>query len=48
MRFLFQLSDVSHVDDILIKLLDVEGVLEARRMKAGEAVGTKKQHHACT
>lgn len=46
MRFLFQLSDVSHVDDVLIKLLDVEGVLEARRMKAGEAVGTKKHHRA--
>jgi guanosine-3',5'-bis(diphosphate) 3'-pyrophosphohydrolase len=43
MRFLFQVSDVSHVDDVLHKLYDVEGVFEARRMRPGEYTGTKKQ-----
>lgn len=39
MRFLFQVSDVGHVEDILVKLLDVDGVFEARRMNPGESVG---------
>ena len=41
MRFLFQVSDVSHVDDVLHKLYDVEGVFEARRMLPGEGVGKR-------
>ena len=39
MRFLFQVSDVSHVEDILQKLYEVDGVFEARRMQPGESVG---------
>ena len=42
MRYLFQVSDVSHVQDILLRLLDVEGVFEARRMFPGESVGSRK------
>ncbi|NPD32098.1 bifunctional (p)ppGpp synthetase/guanosine-3',5'-bis(diphosphate) 3'-pyrophosphohydrolase [Berryella wangjianweii] len=43
LRFKFQVSDVGHVDDVLIRLLDVEGVFEARRMQPGEAVGVGKR-----
>ena len=39
MRFLFQVSDVEHVEDVLLRLLDVDGVFEARRMFPGEYVG---------
>ena len=39
MRFLFQISEVEHVDDVISQLYSVEGVFEARRMKAGESVG---------
>lgn len=42
MRFLFQVSDVGHVDDILTSLLGVEGVFEARRMYPGEYAGSRK------
>ena len=42
MRYLFQVSDVGHVDDILARILDVEGVFEARRMFPGEYVGSRK------
>ena len=42
MRYLFQVSDVSHVQDILQRLLDVDGVFEARRMFPGEYVGSRK------
>ena len=42
MRYLFQVSDVGHVDEILARLLDVEGVFEARRMFPGESVGSRK------
>ena len=41
MNFLFEVSDVAHVEDVLLKLLDVEGVFEARRMQPGESVGKK-------
>ena len=41
MRFLFQVSDVEHVDDIIAELYDVDGVFEARRMKPGESVGRR-------
>ncbi|WP_082019812.1 RelA/SpoT family protein [Berryella intestinalis] len=41
MRFLFQLSDVSHVDDVLIRLMDIDGVFEARRTQPGESVGKR-------
>ncbi len=42
MRYLFQVSDVGHVDDILARILDVDGVFEARRMFPGEYVGSRK------
>ncbi len=41
MRFLFQVSAVEHVDDIVAQLYGVDGVFEARRMKPGESVGRK-------
>ena len=42
MRYLFQVSDVDHVQDILLRILDVDGVFEARRMFPGEYVGSRK------
>ncbi len=39
MRFLFQVSDVEHVQDVLQRILNVDGVFEARRMNPGEYVG---------
>ena len=42
MRFLFQLSDVNHVDDILKSVMEVDGVFEARRMFPGEYVGSRR------
>ena len=37
MRFLFQVSDISHIDLVLKKLRSVDGVFDARRMVAGKA-----------
>lgn len=42
MRFLFQVSDIKHIDLVLSKLRGVEGVFDARRMLPGES-GKKKQ-----
>ncbi len=42
MRYLFQVSDVGHVDEILARILDIDGVFEARRMFPGESVGSRK------
>ena len=39
MRFLFEVSDVAHVEGILQRILAVDGVFEARRMNPGEYVG---------
>ena len=39
MNFLLEVSDVAHVEDVLLKLYDVDGVFEARRAQAGESVG---------
>lgn len=39
MNFMLEMSDVSHVDDVLKKLYEVDGVFEARRMRPGESVG---------
>ena len=41
MRFLFQVSDISHIDLVLMKLRSVDGVFDARRMVAGK--GSKKK-----
>ncbi|MFR9168093.1 MAG: RelA/SpoT family protein [Gordonibacter urolithinfaciens] len=42
MRFLFQVSDIKHIDLILSKLRGIEGVFDARRMLPGES-GKKKK-----
>ena len=42
MRYLFEVSDVEHVDEILQRILSVDGVFEARRMHPGEYVGAGK------
>ena len=39
MNFLFEVSDVSHIEDVLLHLYEVDGVFEARRAQAGETVG---------
>ncbi len=39
MRYVFEVSDVNHVQDILLRILEVDGVFEARRMNPGEYVG---------
>ena len=41
MRFLFQVSDISHIDLVLKKLRSIDGVFDARRMVAGK--GSKKK-----
>lgn len=42
MRFLFQVSDIKHIDLILSMLKGVEGVFDARRMLPGESNKKKK------
>ncbi len=42
MRYLFQVSDVGHVQAILQRIQEVDGVFEARRMFPGEYVGSRK------
>ena len=39
MRYLFEVSDVEHVNEVLQRILNVDGVFEARRMYPGEYVG---------
>jgi len=41
MRFLFELGDLSRLDNILREMRGVEGVFEARRMMPGEATQKK-------
>ena len=41
MRFLFLVSDISHIDLVLKKLRSIDGVFDARRMVAGK--GSKKK-----
>ena len=41
MHFLIQVSAVSHVDDVILGLYDVDDVFEVRRMYPGEGVGKK-------
>ena len=41
MMFLCQVSDVSHIENILQKLYEVDGVFEARRAQPGETVGKR-------
>lgn len=42
MRFLFQLSDINHIDIVLSKLRGIEGVFDARRMVPKAGGGKKK------
>ena len=42
MRFLFQVSDIAHIDIVLNRLRDVEGVFDARRMVPKAGSGKKK------
>ena len=42
MRFLFQVSDIAHIDIVLGRLRDVEGVFDARRMVPKAGGGKKK------
>ncbi len=42
MRFLFQVSDINHIDIVLSKLRSIETVFDARRMLPGESVKKKK------
>ena len=41
MDFLFEVSDVGHVEDILQRLYEIDGVFEARRAQPGESVGRR-------
>ena len=43
MRFLFQVSDIGTIDQMLSKLQAVEGVFEARRMLPGEGARKKSK-----
>ncbi len=45
MRYLFEVSDVGHVDEILQSILKVDGVFEARRMFPGEYVGSRRDEY---
>ena len=42
MRFLFQVSDIAHIDIVLNRLRDVEGVFDARRIVPKAGSGKKK------
>lgn len=42
MRFLFQVSDILHIDLVLNKLRGIDGVFDARRMLPGETLRKKK------
>ncbi len=46
MRFLFQVSDISHIDLVLKKLRSVDGVFDARRMVAGAGSRKKQKENA--
>ena len=42
MRFLFQVSDINHIDIVLSKLRGIEGVFDARRMVPKAAAARKR------
>ena len=42
MRYLFQVSQVSNIENILESLLRIDGVFDARRMLPGDAAHRKK------
>ena len=46
MRFLFQVSDIAHIDLVLKKLRSVDGVFDARRMVAGAGSRKKQKENA--
>lgn len=43
LKFLFQVSDIASIDQILATLRSIDGVFEARRMMPGEGVGRTKK-----
>jgi GTP pyrophosphokinase len=43
MRYLFEVSEISHVERILRELRAIEGVIDARRMLPGEVVRKRKE-----
>ena len=43
MRFLFEVSEIAHIDHILNDLRQVEGVIDARRMLPGEVLRKRKE-----
>ncbi|MCL1879561.1 MAG: bifunctional (p)ppGpp synthetase/guanosine-3',5'-bis(diphosphate) 3'-pyrophosphohydrolase [Actinomycetia bacterium] len=45
MRYLFEVSSIAHIDRILRDLRAVDGVIDARRMRPGEVLGKRRQHH---
>ncbi|MDR1422735.1 MAG: bifunctional (p)ppGpp synthetase/guanosine-3',5'-bis(diphosphate) 3'-pyrophosphohydrolase [Coriobacteriales bacterium] len=42
MRYLFEVSEITHIDRILRELRSIEGVIDARRMLPGEVVRKRK------
>jgi len=44
MRFLFEVSEISHIERILADLRLVDGVIDARRMLPGEVIRKRREH----
>ncbi len=42
MRFLFEVSDLSNIDNVIERLLAIDGVFDARRLLPGDAASEKK------
>jgi GTP pyrophosphokinase len=42
MRFLFQVSEIKAIENIIAKIKSVDGVFEARRMMAGDSAKKKE------
>ncbi|MCL2756695.1 MAG: bifunctional (p)ppGpp synthetase/guanosine-3',5'-bis(diphosphate) 3'-pyrophosphohydrolase [Coriobacteriia bacterium] len=43
MRFLFEVSEISHIDRVLADLRSVDGVVDARRMLPGEIIRKRRE-----
>jgi guanosine-3',5'-bis(diphosphate) 3'-pyrophosphohydrolase len=43
MRFLFELGNMEHLDQVLMDVRSVAGVFEARRMLPGEAAARRRE-----
>jgi GTP pyrophosphokinase len=42
MRYLFEVSEIGHIEKILRELRGIEGVIDARRTMSGEVVRTRR------